>query len=327
MHPVSRLATVTLSCILATVLGSVPLHAAVPNTISYQGLLTDGAGTPVADGPYDLTLTLYSVPSGGGALWSETQNAVPVVRGIFSINLGSVSVLTLPFDQPYWLGVSIGADPELVPRTPLTSSPYALNVRTPLPANSIDAQVIIDEPGIAQSILIGSHAVIGNANFNPVNLFEDLNVTITTPGPGYVMLSAVGYITFSNVTAHQYVEYQISETTGMSSPLYVPVEPNYVQYCGFGLAPNTSYFDFPMACHRVFSKPVAGPYKFSYVTARLGSFTPQASVSNLSLTATYFPTSYGTVSTDPSLLGGDAVQRIPGGAPVDPAHVPGGDVR
>jgi hypothetical protein len=152
-----------------------------PEHHQLSGLLTDGAGTPVADGPYNLTLKLYGVSSGGAALWSETQSAVSVVRGIFSINLGSVSALALPFDQPYWLGVSIGADAELAPRTPLTSSPYALNVRTPLPANSVNAQVILDEPGIAQRILFGSHAVIGNANISPLNLFEDLNVTITTP--------------------------------------------------------------------------------------------------------------------------------------------------
>ena len=327
MHPVRRLVTATLCFMMGMVLGSGPVHAAVPGTISYQGLLTDGAGTPVADGPYDLTFKLYNVPSGGGVLWSETQNAVSVARGIFSVNLGSITELALPFDQPYWLGVSIGVDAELVPRTPLASSPYALNVRTPLPANSVGAQTIIDEPGIAQSILIGSHAVIGNANGNPVNMAEDLSVTITTPGPGYVMLSAVGYITLSNVSAYQYVEYQISETTGVPGFQFVPAEPNYVQYCGFGQAPNTSYFDFPMACHRVFYKPVAGPYKFSYVTARLGSFTPQASVSNLSLTATYFPTSYGTVSAAPGPLGNDAVRRIPDGAPVDPAQLPDGGVR
>ncbi|TPW13343.1 MAG: hypothetical protein FD129_1293 [bacterium] len=301
MHLARRLATMVLLCLLAANLGSVPVGAAVPNTISYQGLLTDGAGTPVPDGPYDLTLKLYTVPSGGGVLWSETQSGVPVVTGIFSIELGSVAGLTLPFDQPYWLGVSIGIDPELVPRTPLTSAPYALNVR------SVDAQVIIDEPGIAQSIYPGTYNVIGNANINPILLHGDLGVTITTPGPGYVMLNATAYITFSSVTAHQYVEYQISETTGMSSPFFLPQEANYLKYCGFGLAPNTNYFDFPMSDHRVFYKPVAGAYRFHFLTARLGSFTPQASVTNLSLTATYVPTSYGTVMAAP-------------GGPVDAAH-------
>jgi len=313
MHPASRLAMVALLCLLATVLGGVSAHAAVPNTISYQGLLTDGVGTPVADGPYDLTLKLYTLSSGGAALWSETQNAVPVAKGIFSINLGSVTPLTLPFDQPFWLGVSIGADPELVPRTPLTSSPYALSVRTPLPTNSLDSQVLIDEPGIAASLRPGSYSVIGNANISPVLLSAELSVTITTPGPGYVMLSAVGYITFSNVGSYQYVEYQISETTGMSAPIYLAPEGSYLQYCGFGTAPNTNYFDFPMSCQRVFYKPVAGPYRFTYLTARLGSFTPQATVTNLSLMATYFPTSYGTVSPAPGLVGSDAMHRVPGG--------------
>jgi hypothetical protein len=136
------------------------------------------------------------------------------------------------------------------------------------------------------------------------------------------MLHAVGYITFSNVTGQQYIEYQISETTGQASPLFVPGEANYLQFCGFGTAPNTNYFDFPMACQRVFYKPVAGPYNFSYCTARLGSFNPQASVTNLSLTATYFPTSYGTVSTVAGAQGNDAARRIPGGVPSGPAPSP-----
>ena len=317
MHLALRLATVALLCLLAASLGSAPVRAAVPSTISYQGLLTDGAGTAVADGPYDLTLKLYNVPSGGGVLWSETQNAVPVVNGIFSINLGSVAGLALPFDQPYWLGVSIGVDPELAPRTPLTSAPYALNVR------SVDAQVIIDEPGITQSIYPGTYSVIGNANITPILLHGDLGVTITTPGPGYVMLNATAYITFSSVTAQQYIEYQISETTGMMSPFNLPQEANYLKYCGFGLAPNTNYFDFPMSDHRVFYKPGAGAYRFHFMTARLGSFTPQATVTNLSLTATYFPTSYGTVMTaagspvDP--VPADASARV---APTSGARVP-----
>jgi hypothetical protein len=317
-----RAALLVASCFAALLLAH-PAPAEVPSTMSYQGLLTDGAGTPVADGVYDLTLRLYDVPSDGAPLWTETQSAVPVARGIFSISLGSVVPLTLPFDQPYWLGTSIDPDAELAPRTPLTSSPYALSVRMPLPAGSVDAQVLLDEPGIAQSIYPGTYSVIGNANQNPAILSGDLSVTITTPGPGYVMLSAAGYITFSNVTGYEYVEYQISETTGLSAPITVAAQAGYVQFCGFGAAPNANYYDFPMSCQRVFYKPVAGPYRFSFLTARLGSYTPQATVTNLSLTATYFPSSYGTVATAATAPSASMLPPAPALLPAAGAEVPG----
>lgn len=41
--------------------------------------------------------------------------------------LGSSVALNLPFDKQYWLGVTVGTDPELTPRIQLTSSPYSLN--------------------------------------------------------------------------------------------------------------------------------------------------------------------------------------------------------
>jgi len=154
-----------LACLVTTTCLAAPAQAAVPNTISYQGLLTDGAGAPVADGTYDLTFKLYFFATGGGVQWSETQSAVPVSGGLFSVQLGSVNPLTLAFDRPLFLGISVGVETELAPRTPLSASPYALGVRLPLPASTIDATVLIDEPGIAQTTYPGSYAVIGNANF------------------------------------------------------------------------------------------------------------------------------------------------------------------
>ena len=100
--------------------------ADVPRKISYQGVLTDGAGTPVTDGNYDITFKIYNVDTGGSALWTET-NSVGVSGGIFNTLLGSVTPLDLPFDTEYWLGVSVGGGAELSPRRRLTSVPYALN--------------------------------------------------------------------------------------------------------------------------------------------------------------------------------------------------------
>jgi hypothetical protein len=98
--------------------------AAVPETMSYQGVLRDAAGDPVPDGDYSIAFALYSLPVGGTALWTETQ-AVSVEGGVMSAVLGSVTPIALSFDVPYWLGISIQGDPELSPRVELTSTPYA----------------------------------------------------------------------------------------------------------------------------------------------------------------------------------------------------------
>ena len=97
-----------------------PARAAVPQTIGYQGYLTNASGEPVT-ATVALTFTLYTASSGGPALWIETHQSVVVSNGIFVVTLGNQSPLDLPFDQPYYLGVTLGGDPEMTPRQALTS--------------------------------------------------------------------------------------------------------------------------------------------------------------------------------------------------------------
>ncbi len=103
--------------------------AQVPQTLGYQGVLTDATNTPLADGNYDLTFALYNVSTGGIALWTETQT-VQILTGVFSVALGSSTVLNLAFDTAYWLGIAVGTETELDPRVALTASPHSLNSRS-----------------------------------------------------------------------------------------------------------------------------------------------------------------------------------------------------
>jgi hypothetical protein len=77
--------------------------------IPYNGQLADQAGSPVADGAYDLSFALYAGETGGAPLWSEVQDAVPVTAGAFTTALGSVNpvapdVLT---GGSHWLEVAV----------------------------------------------------------------------------------------------------------------------------------------------------------------------------------------------------------------------------
>ena len=100
--------------------------AQIPQTMSYQGVLTNVDGIPVTDGSYTLTFKLYDVPTNGDSLWNETQN-VQVTNGLINAIIGSVTPLNLPFDKQYWLGITVGGGLELTPRITLTASPYSLN--------------------------------------------------------------------------------------------------------------------------------------------------------------------------------------------------------
>ena len=74
---------------------------------------------------------LYAVPSGGAPVWTESQNAVAVSNGLFKTELGSITALPAGlFDgKTYYLGTSVGTDPEMVPRLTLTAQAYAMNAK------------------------------------------------------------------------------------------------------------------------------------------------------------------------------------------------------
>jgi hypothetical protein len=121
--------------ILATllVLALVPTtaRAQVPQLLSYQGVLTDAGGVLVPDGAYNVTFRIFDVAVAGAPLFVEAHVGVPVVRGGFSVQIGSIAALTLPFDEPYWLEIQVAPDPPLTPRIRLASAPYALSLRLP----------------------------------------------------------------------------------------------------------------------------------------------------------------------------------------------------
>jgi hypothetical protein len=102
-------------------------HAAIPQKINYQGYLTDPQGTPI-DGTVSIVFSIHSQASGGTALWTETQT-VAATDGVFSVNLGSVSSIDLPFDTQYYLGITVGSDNEMTPKQALSSVAYAFRAK------------------------------------------------------------------------------------------------------------------------------------------------------------------------------------------------------
>ncbi|MBI4548004.1 MAG: hypothetical protein HY707_08495 [Ignavibacteriae bacterium] len=114
-------------CILVL---SVCSHSQVPQKISYQGLLTTSpGGAAVPNGSYDLKFEIFNAPTGGTSRHTETHTGVDVTRGTFSVVLGPlppIFIESLYVEVTALSGPSIGSPLTFLPRSELTSAPYAL---------------------------------------------------------------------------------------------------------------------------------------------------------------------------------------------------------
>lgn len=99
-------------------------RAAVATVVNYQGRLATVGGTPV-NGPADLAFAIYTVPTGGTALWSESHPGTSVTSGVFEVLLGSVAPFPSPFfsQGSLYLETSV-AGSALTPRQLIGAQPY-----------------------------------------------------------------------------------------------------------------------------------------------------------------------------------------------------------
>jgi hypothetical protein len=133
---------------LLAILAQAPLatQAQVPQTISYQGSLTDSAGVPVS-GAFTVTFTLYDAAVGGTTLWTETQASVPVANGAFGVVFGADGGNPLDaavFAGQVYLGVSVGGDAEMTPRQALTAVGYAIQAKNAETLGGLQSSEIVD---------------------------------------------------------------------------------------------------------------------------------------------------------------------------------------
>jgi len=123
--------------------------------ISFQALLKDGVGTPLA-GPVNLTFNISDLAVGGALIEGPINvNGVTLSNGVADVQV-PVSAVTFN-GAARWLGVKVDGGPEMAPRLPLTSVPYAFRV------NRVASEELDD------FISLGSASATGNLSVYRTN--------------------------------------------------------------------------------------------------------------------------------------------------------------
>jgi hypothetical protein len=102
----------------------------------------------VPNGSYNIEFKLYTISTGGSAIWTESRtggNLVAVANGLFSVMLGEVQSLAgIDFNQTLYLGVNIGGtnvtpswDGEMTPRKKLGAVPAAIEAEKSAKTNNL----------------------------------------------------------------------------------------------------------------------------------------------------------------------------------------------
>jgi YVTN family beta-propeller protein len=109
--------------------------------------LKDGSGAPVSGPePVNITFSVYSTNhTSSNPVWSEAQKVTPQ-NGIYGVQLGSQTPITAAFDKPYWLGITVNKDPEMMLQ-PFSSVPYSLRAGVADNATSISGQTLLSLDG------------------------------------------------------------------------------------------------------------------------------------------------------------------------------------
>ena len=169
----------------------ISVNAQVPQLINYQGKLSDNMGNPI-NGVYQMIFRIYYViDEGGDQEWAEVHPAVTVTDGLFNVMLGSHETLPdncFSEDSTSWLGITVGEDSEIEPRTRLITVPYAYQALHADTAgyvvsvgnNSVGTYAIID--GSIQAADL-SFTVMDEASTQTITgtkTFNDLNIATTT---------------------------------------------------------------------------------------------------------------------------------------------------
>ncbi len=123
-HTIRTAIVSVLCCLVAAAMA----FAEPSSSLTHQGRLTDGSGTPL-NGVYTLTFRLYTAEFGSPPIASEVRS-VNVLDGLFAVSLDTIGGASMYSDndgrnENWYFGISVGADAELLPRLRIGTVPFA----------------------------------------------------------------------------------------------------------------------------------------------------------------------------------------------------------
>ena len=150
-----------LALVVCAVITTAAFADAVPQLVNYQGKVYQPSGAAVPDGAYKIAFSIYDVPTGGTALWTETYDALQVKGSAFHVLLGSINPIgaSIFSSAERFLGVKLASDPELSPRQKIASVPYAMvaeKAATATVAASAAEATHAASADVAQTVAVGA---------------------------------------------------------------------------------------------------------------------------------------------------------------------------
>jgi|GEM_PF-2257711 len=101
--------------------------AGVPRLVNFQGQLKNNIGSPLVNDTLAVEFKIYDAASAGNVKWSEIDTVRTDANGLFTILLGKKSPIpdSVFNDSLRWLGIKVGSDAEISPRSQLSSVGYS----------------------------------------------------------------------------------------------------------------------------------------------------------------------------------------------------------
>jgi hypothetical protein len=282
--------------------------ADVPQSINYQGRLTNTSGQPVADGPYLVKFIIYDADVDGVAKWNSGFQTINTNSGIFDVQLGVPPMPLLPdnlfADTFNFLGITVNTDPEISPKTKFLTVPYAYQALRADTAMYLGTFSASDFALTGHTHNGGNHSGIafktsnswysfGSGGVVPSGVYIIDSIDIICPDQGYVVVTGfVGWVNILHETGKtDDLWYQVnnqSDFTGFTSGTMIKKVPDVLP---------TSSYNYPFYSVNYFNIPSAGTYRYySLFKYENSSGSGVITGHSFSLSAVYHPTSYGSTT-------------------------------
>ncbi|MBI4568416.1 MAG: hypothetical protein HY719_08460, partial [Planctomycetes bacterium] len=240
---VPALAGAAIVALLIAAAAPASLAAEPPAEVSIQGVLTDAAGAPV-NGSHDFRVRLYTVPTGGVAVFEETHfaaqsQAISINSGLYVLPLGQGTPVTgtlvdsLANNTTLYLGITVDADSEMTPRTKLTASSSALNASL---LDGLDSTAFLRASG-APVFSAGTLTLDASSVLDIAGTWRIAGVPVTASAAD--LNSITGGLSASNITVGTLADARLSPNVTLAGTIFNTAN-NLVKLDGGGALPAVS---------------------------------------------------------------------------------------